>query len=71
MIQGIYVDAISEDELFKRLESLIKKNGKIQISEEKKKKVGFTSEENEEESCLEEMCESEPRVGVQIRGFGV
>lgn len=71
VIQGIYVDAISEDELFKRLENLIKKNGKIQISEEKKKKVGFTSEENEEESYLEEMCESEPKMNVQIRGFGV
>lgn len=40
-IQGIYVDGIQEEQIFKRLEELIKKNGKIKVTEEKEKPIGF------------------------------
>jgi hypothetical protein len=44
VVQGIYVDEIDETALFDRLNEIIKKNGKVIISEEKSKKIGFTSE---------------------------
>lgn len=43
VIQGIYVDGISEDDLFDRLETIRKKNGKLKVSEEEGKKIGFSA----------------------------
>jgi hypothetical protein len=44
VIQGIYIDDISEDEVFKRLDDIIKKDGKVKVTEESLKKVGFATE---------------------------
>jgi hypothetical protein len=44
VIQGIYVDQIDETTLFERLNEIIKKNGKVVVSEEESKKIGFAYE---------------------------
>lgn len=44
VIQGIYVDGIDEKALFDRLNDIIKRNGKVVISEEESKKIGFATE---------------------------
>ena len=41
VIQGIYVDQIPEVALFDRLNEIIKKNGKIRVTEEEVKQIGF------------------------------
>jgi len=47
VIQGIYVDGISEVEVFDRLEDLIKKDGKIRVSEDEAKRIGFSTEDSD------------------------
>jgi SpoVK/Ycf46/Vps4 family AAA+-type ATPase len=82
VIQGIYVDGISEVAIFDRLEDLIKKDGKVKITEDERKKIGFTNEsaENqvvEEDDIADEPCsnphpvtvQSPVRGGTLIRGF--
>jgi len=80
VIQGIYVDGFTEVEIFDRLEELIKKDGKVKISEEESKKIGFASgntssgaegvtEENEEaESPVIQKSVSNNKVRV-VKGF--
>lgn len=46
VIQGIYVDGISEVGVFDRLEDLIKKDGKIRVSEDEVKRIGFSTEDS-------------------------
>ena len=46
VIQGIYVDGISEVGVFDRLEDLIKKDGKIRVSEDEAKRIGFSTEDS-------------------------
>ena len=61
VIQGIYVDGFTEVEIFDRLEELIKKDGRVKISEEESKKIGFASGKtsNEAEGITEENEEAE------------
>jgi SpoVK/Ycf46/Vps4 family AAA+-type ATPase len=75
VIQGIYVDQIDEKVLFDRLNDIIKKNGRVCVSEEETKKIGFSlkesdkscgydeprpiSEEKESESICEETWDGE------------
>lgn len=47
VIQGIYVDGISEVGVFDRLEDLIKKDGKIRVSEDEAKRIGFSTEDSD------------------------
>jgi len=69
VIQGIYVDGISEVGVFDRLEDLIKKDGKIRVSEDEAKRIGFSTEDpfldaeggNTECNQMDEPCYS-PRV---------
>jgi SpoVK/Ycf46/Vps4 family AAA+-type ATPase len=49
VIQGIYVDEIDESLLFERLNEIIKRNGRVVVSEEESKKIGFSLVE--EKSC--------------------
>ena len=64
VIQGIYVDGFTEVEIFDRLEELIKKDGRVKISEEESKKIGFASGKtpNEAEGVTEEKEEAESPV---------
>jgi hypothetical protein len=48
VVQGIYVDGISEVAIFDRLEELIKRNGKIKVTEDEAKRIGFTNNEDED-----------------------
>lgn len=48
-IQGIYIDAIEENAVFKRLEDIINRNGKVVISEEDVKKIGFGSSSQDDD----------------------
>lgn len=50
VIQGIYVDQIDEKVLFDRLNDIIKKNGRVCVSEEETKKIGFSLKESDK-SC--------------------
>lgn len=50
VIQGIYVDGISEVEVFDRLEDLIKKDGKIRVSEDEAKRIGFSIEGSDDDA---------------------
>jgi len=50
VIQGIYVDGISEVGVFDRLEDLIKKDGKIRVSEDEVKRIGFSTEDSENDA---------------------
>ena len=43
VLQGIYVDEIDETVLFDRLNEIIKNKGKIVVSEEQAKKIGFST----------------------------
>lgn len=43
VIQGIYVDQIPEVTLFERLNEIIKKNGRITVTEEEVKQIGFST----------------------------
>lgn len=80
VIQGIYVDGFTEVEIFDRLEDLIKKDGRVKISEEESKKIGFNNNAKGEEGQTLEAEESEtPRqAGVTVsnnkvrvvKGFG-
>ena len=80
VIQGIYVDGFTEVEIFDRLEDLIKKDGRVKISEEESKKIGFTNNAKGEEGQTPEAEESETpkQAGVSIsnnkvrvvKGFG-
>lgn len=59
VIQGIYVDGISEVAIFDRLEELIKRNGKIKVTEDEAKKIGFTNkaeEDSMQNDCIDEPC---------------
>lgn len=68
LIQGIYIDGISEEAVFERLNDLIKKDGKVKVSEDKDGKIGF--------SCKDEEFGAPATLGTpineskQIRGFG-
>ena len=80
VIQGIYVDGFTEVEIFDRLEDLIKKDGRVKISEEESKKIGFTNNAKGEEGQTPEAEESETpkQAGVTVsnnkvrvvKGFG-
>jgi SpoVK/Ycf46/Vps4 family AAA+-type ATPase len=80
VIQGIYVDGFTEVEIFDRLEELIKKDGRVKITEEESKKIGFTNNAKGEEGQTPEAEESETpkQAGVSIsnnkvrvvKGFG-
>jgi SpoVK/Ycf46/Vps4 family AAA+-type ATPase len=50
VIQGIYVDGISEVGVFDRLEDLIKKDGKIRVSEDEAKRIGFSTEDSDNDA---------------------
>lgn len=82
VIQGIYVDEIKESVLFERLNEIIKRNGRVVVSEEESKKIGFSL--NADKKCegpyVEEGDESEspgddddwataPSNDVKVRGF--
>jgi len=57
VIQGIYVDQIPEVALFDRLNDIIKKNGKVTVTEEEVKQIGFKVKEKvPEEQLTEEDC---------------
>lgn len=58
VIQGIYVDGISEVAIFDRLEELIKRNGKIKVTEDEAKKIGFAN--NVEEDSMHNDFADEP-----------
>ena len=51
VIQGIYVDGIDENILFDRLNDIIKRNGKVVVSEEESKKIGFALDEKVLNKC--------------------
>lgn len=76
VIQGIYVDGFTEVELFERLEELIKKDGKVRITEDAAKKIGFNSGVTESNDCKESEGEQKPtpkpcvNKGRVIKGFG-
>ena len=44
-IQSIYIDGISEEATFNRLEELIKKNGKIKVTEDGGNAIGFSEDD--------------------------
>lgn len=52
-VQGIYVEGLSEDEVFKRLSEIIEKDGKYQIKEEAPTKIGLTPSAEEAKNNLE------------------
>jgi hypothetical protein len=56
VIQGIYVDGISEVEVFDRLEDLIKKDGKIRVSEDEAKRIGFSTEYSDNDAVMDKPC---------------
>ena len=64
VIQGIYVDGFTEVEIFDRLEELIKKDGRVKITEEDSKKIGFASGKtpNDAEGVTEEKEKAESPV---------
>ena len=75
VIQGIYVDGFTEVQLFERLEDLIKKDGKVKVTEDGAKKIGFNSSgATESNDCEEEdvpslpgtIIEESPRVVKQV-----
>ena len=79
VIQGIYVDEIEEKTLFDRLNEIIKRNGKVVVSEEESKKIGFALKGSSNDKCCEP-CEAEeddegegwaelPSNTVQVKGF--
>lgn len=74
VIQGIYVDGFTEVELFERLEELIKKDGKVRITEDASKKIGFNSGVTESNDCEESaarVVEQTPaRNKIKVSGFG-
>ena len=57
VIQGIYVDEIDEKVLFDRLNDIIKRNGRVVVSEEESKKIGFSL--NIDKKC-ESICNDSP-----------
>ena len=59
VIQGIYVDGISEVSVFDRLEDLIKKDGKIRVSEDEAKRIGFFTEDSDKDAGANVQKESE------------
>lgn len=59
VIQGIYVDGISEVGVFDRLEDLIKKDGKIRVSEDEAKRIGFSTEDSDKDAGANVQKESE------------
>ena len=62
VIQGIYVDGISEVAIFDRLEDLIKKDGKVKVTEGEKesKKIGFVTEGAEVDEDAADAPANEP-----------
>lgn len=42
-VQGIYVDDLTEDAVFERLNEIIERNGKYQVKEEAPTKIGFSN----------------------------
>ena len=53
------MDGISEVAIFDRLEDLIKRNGKIKVTEDEAKKIGFaTTGETMQNDCIDEPCAS-------------
>ena len=52
------MDGISEVAIFDRLEELIKRNGKIKVTEDEAKKIGFAN--NVEEDSVQNDCVDEP-----------
>lgn len=78
VIQGIYVDEIKESLLFERLNEIIKRNGRVVVSEEESKKIGFSLENDKSQCSYVEEDEADspnddwataPSSDVKIRGF--
>jgi hypothetical protein len=80
VIQGIYVDEIKESLLFERLNEIIKRNGRVVVSEEESKKIGFSLsndkrcegpyvEEDDEADSPNDDWATAPSSDVKIRGF--
>ena len=78
VIQGIYVDGLTEVQIFDRLEELIKKDGKVQITEDAPKKIGFNSGATESSDCKEaeekeaaapQVIQSPNRNKIRVAGF--
>lgn len=55
VIQGIYVDGISEVVIFDRLNDLIDKDGKIKITEDQHKRIGFSEEDASDKPCVPDL----------------
>ena len=79
IIQGIYVDGFTEVQIFDRLEELIKKDGKVKVTEDSPKKIGFTNNAEKEEECAEGTTPQQPHVVEKsisnnkvrvVKGFG-
>lgn len=70
-IQGIYIDDIEEDVVFKRLEEIIAKNGKVVISENDVKKIGFASSSCDDDDDMEDYSDLEELERInEMRHFG-
>ena len=67
VIQGIYVDGLSEVEIFDRLEELIKKDGKVKVTEEETSKIGFNTVC--EEKIERTVCGPSPTDNKVVKGF--
>jgi hypothetical protein len=68
VIQGIYVDGFTEVQLFERLEDLIKKDGKVKVTEDAARKIGFSNTgATESNDCkeAEEDCPATPGTIIQ------
>ena len=67
VIQGIYVDQIEEKVLFDRLNEIIRRNGKVCVTEEETKKIGFSLEGEKNKQCK---CEEDhPRLIEEDEGY--
>lgn len=57
VVQGIYIDDIPEDVVFERINKAISHNGFYKITEDDGRKIGFSSDNKEEQSCEPVMLE--------------
>lgn len=58
-IQGIYIDNIDEDAVFKRLTDILARNGKVVVSEDDVKKIGFGGYSSSEEEDYDDYSDLE------------
>ena len=59
VVQGIYVDQIEEKVLFDRLNEIIKRNGRVCVTEEEAKKIGFSLDNQDKKCSCNELKEEE------------